>query len=59
MERLCESLQELIMDPEDTHGRTPLCWAAEKGFVEVVNFLLRGGKVDIKFQDRHGRSLLS
>ncbi|KAL3429694.1 ankyrin repeat-containing domain protein [Aspergillus tetrazonus] len=59
MERLCESLQELNMDPEDTHGRTPLCWAAEKGFVEVVNFLLRVGKVDINFQDRHGRSPLS
>jgi hypothetical protein len=59
MECLCESLQELNMDPEDTHGRTPLCWAAEKGFVEVVDLLLLVGKVDINTQDRQGRSPLS
>jgi hypothetical protein len=48
-----------IMDRRDSHGRTPLSWAAERGHEDIVKLLLGTGKVDIDSQDKNGRTPLS
>ncbi|KAL3439887.1 hypothetical protein BJX65DRAFT_57583 [Aspergillus insuetus] len=50
---------QLCLDPRDSHGRTPLSWAAEKGFTGMVDLLLRSERVDVNSQDNLGRSPLS
>jgi ankyrin repeat protein len=47
------------MDRRDSHGKTPLSWAAERGHEDIVKLLLGMGKVDIDSQDKNGRTPLS
>ncbi|KAF9781969.1 hypothetical protein IL306_012090, partial [Fusarium sp. DS 682] len=49
-----------LVDIQDSWGRSPLSWAAEKGNEAVVKMLLDTGKVDVNSRDtQHGRSPLS
>ncbi|KAH7012312.1 ankyrin repeat-containing domain protein [Microdochium trichocladiopsis] len=46
------------IDPKDSHGRTPLSWAAGSGQEAVVKLLLKKG-ADIDLKDRYVRTPLS
>lgn len=46
-------------DSKDSNGRTPLSWAAEKGYKAVVKMLLDTGKVDVDLKDKDSRTPLS
>ena len=46
-------------DLQDSYGRAPLSWAAERGHEAVVKLLLETGKVDVDSKDRYGRTPLS
>jgi len=45
-------------DPKDSHGRTPLWWAASNGYEAVVKLLLEIDKVDINIKDKDGKTPL-
>jgi ankyrin repeat protein len=47
------------IDSKDKSGRTPLSWAMEKGWENVVKLLLETGKVDVDSKDNSGRTPLS
>lgn len=56
--RLLLEREGVEMDSKDRDGRTPLSWAVEEGYVEVVQMLLeKGAEVDSK--DSKGRTSLS
>jgi ankyrin repeat protein len=46
-------------DSKDTHSRTPLSWAAERGHEGVVTLLLATEKADADSKDSDGRTPLS
>ena len=46
-------------DLQDSYGRTPLSWAAERGHEAVVKLLLETGKVDVESKDKYGQTPLS
>ena len=61
-EAVVKQLLERGVDPdsEDIDGRTPLSWAAEYGYEEVVKLLLAKDDVDLDSRnDRFGRTPLS
>ncbi|KAI0123244.1 hypothetical protein BJ170DRAFT_713368 [Xylariales sp. AK1849] len=45
-------------DARDSAGRTPLSWAAENGYTEVVKLHLKITEVDVNAKDNTGRTLL-
>jgi ankyrin repeat protein len=51
---LSKPVEKESIDSKDTHGRTPLSLAAQKGHKAVVQLLLNTGKVDINSKDEHG-----
>jgi hypothetical protein len=46
------------LEPKDNKGRTPLCWAAAKGYEAVVRLLLAKDGVDPDSKDEHSRTPL-
>jgi ankyrin repeat protein len=64
----CSGLAEVITlllanghcpDPEDSHGRTPLCWAAQLGNEAVIELLLAQDGVDPNSKDIENRTPLA
>jgi ankyrin repeat protein len=51
-------VQGIEVDMADEVGRTPLSWAAEYGFIDMVKALLRSN-ASIELEDIHGRTPLS
>jgi ankyrin repeat protein len=47
------------VNSKDSHGRTPLWWALERGHGAVVKLLLETGKVDVESKDSHRQTPLS
>lgn len=47
------------LDPSDSHGRTPLSYAAQKGHHTIVQLLLREEGINLDSVDANGRTPLS
>jgi ankyrin repeat protein len=47
------------LDPSDSHGRTPLSYAAQKGYHKIVQLLLREEGINLDSVDANGRTPLS
>ena len=50
---------DMDINSEDGRGRTPLSWAAERGYEEVVKLLIGTGKVEVDSEDAFGFTPLS
>lgn len=43
------------MNNKGNNGRTPLSWAAGRGYEKVIQILLANGAVDVSKDDLHSR----
>ena len=56
---LLDSRKVSVADTKDKNGRSPLSWAAEKGYIAIINLLLETGEADAESTDNTGWTPLS